>query len=534
MTIFWILVAGLAALALLFVVPPLLTRHEAERAPDQDQLNLALFRQQLKELDADLEAGNLDRGQYQAARRDLERELLHDVDGQGAGPTGPGKRAPMTALLLALALPAFATWLYFTIGDRAIIPRLELAAANRANPAAAGHGAAGGADAASLEVLVERLAAKMEQNPDQLEGWLMLGRTYVALEQPAKGAAALQRALALAPQDPEIMVSLAQALAAAAGGQLAGRPVELIVTALAVEPDHATGLWLHGLAAYQAKDFAPAVERWERLAQGLDPNSEDSAQLRQFIADAREEGGLPPGTAPTATRDAPTTGQTASPGPPTPPGAPQGPPAKAPKPAPPPAPPPPASPAPRDAPTPGPTASPGPTSPAGAPMGTTAMAPSTATPPATPPAASPATPPAASPHAATRAPTATTPPASGQASVAAGPKLQVEVSLAEPLWREADVNHSLFVYAKAASGPPMPLAVKRLKVADLPLTVTLDDSLAMTPEMRLSNFPRVIVGARISPSGQATPQSGDLEGETGPLAPADQTSVKVLIERVRP
>ena len=489
MTIFWILVAGLAALALLFVVPPLLTRHEAERAPDQDQLNLALFRQQLKELDADLEAGNLDRGQYQAARRDLERELLHDVDGQGAGPTGPGKRAPMTALLLALALPAFATWLYFTIGDRAIIPRLELAAANRANPAAAGHGAAGGADAASLEVLVERLAAKMEQNPDQLEGWLMLGRTYVALEQPAKGAAALQRALALAPQDPEIMVSLAQALAAAAGGQLAGRPVELIVTALAVEPDHATGLWLHGLAAYQAKDFAPAVERWERLAQGLDPNSEDSAQLRQFIADAREEGGLPPGAAPTATRDAPTTGQTASPGP---------------------------------------------TSPAGAPMGTTAMAPSTATPPATPPAASPATPPAASPHAATRAPTATTPPASGQASVAAGPKLQVEVSLAEPLWREADVNHSLFVYAKAASGPPMPLAVKRLKVADLPLTVTLDDSLAMTPEMRLSNFPRVIVGARISPSGQATPQSGDLEGETGPLAPADQTSVKVLIERVRP
>ena len=489
MTIFWILVAGLAALALLFVVPPLLTRHEAEQTPDQDQLNLALFRQQLKELDTDLEAGNLDRGQYQAARRDLERELLHDVDGQGTGPAGPGKRAPVTALVLALALPAFATWLYFAIGDSTIIPRLELAAANRANPAAAGHGAAGGADAASLEVLVERLAAKMEQNPDQLEGWLMLGRTYVALEQPAKGAAALQRALALAPQDPEIMVSLAQALAAAAGGQLAGRPVELIVTALAVEPDHATGLWLHGLAAYQAKDFAPAVERWERLAQGLDPNSEDSAQLRQFIADAREEGGLPPGAAPTATRDAPTTGQTASPGP---------------------------------------------TSPAGAPMGTTAMAPSTATPPATPPAASPATPPAASPHAATRAPTATTPPASGQASVAAGPKLQVEVSLAEPLWREADVNHSLFVYAKAASGPPMPLAVKRLKVADLPLTVTLDDSLAMTPEMKLSNFPQVIVGARISPSGQATPQRGDLEGETGPIAPADQPSVKVLIERVRP
>ena len=435
MTIFWILVAGLAALALLFVVPPLLTRHAAERAPDQDQLNLALFRQQLQELDADLEAGNLDRGQYQAARRDLERELLHDVAGQGAGPASPGQRAPLTALFLALALPAFATWLYVAIGDSAIIPRLELAATNRANPAAAGHGTAGGADAASLEVLVERLAAKMEQNPDLLEGWLMLGRTYVALEQPAKGAAALQRALALAPQDPEIMVSLAQALAAAAGGQLAGRPVELITSALAVAPDHATGLWLQGLAAYQAKQFPQAVEHWERLAEGLDPNGEDAAQLRQFIADAREEGGLPPGAAPTAAPASPMTGQTA---------------------------------------------------------------------------------------------------ATGQDTLAAGPSLQVEVSLAEPLWREADINHSLFVYAKAASGPPMPLAVKRLKVADLPVTVTLDDSLAMTPEMKLSNFPQVIVGARISPSGQASPQSGDLEGETGPLAPAGQANVKVLIERVRP
>lgn len=494
MTIFWILVAGLAALALLFVVPPLLTRHEAERTPDQDQLNLALFRQQLQELDADLEAGNLDRGQYQAARRDLERELLHDVDGQGAGPAGPGKKAPLTALLLVLALPAFATWLYFAIGNSAIIPRLELAAANQASSPPAGHGMASGAgtDAASLEVLVERLAAKMEENPDQLEGWIMLGRTYVAMEQPAKGAAALERALALAPQDPEVMISLAQALAAAAGGQLPGRPTELIATALAVAPDHATGLWLHGLAAYQAKDYAQAVARWERLIQGLDPNGEDAAQLRQFIADAREEGGLPPGGAdtpaagPAAGR--PVTGSTVATSPSSPGndgGAPR--------------------PLPSD------------TSPV--PSGSTAASSGAAS-------ASPAATPASS---------GTSPASTGAITPAArGAALQVEVSLAEPLWREADVNHSLFVYAKAASGPPMPLAVKRLKVADLPLTVILDDSLAMTPEMKLSNFPQVIVGARISPSGQATPQSGDLEGETGPLAPANQSSVKVLIDRIRP
>ena len=80
----------------------------------------------------------------------------------------------------------------------------------------------------------------------------------------------------------------------------------------------------------------------------------------------------------------------------------------------------------------------------------------------------------------------------------------------------------------------MPLAVKRLRVADLPITVTLDDSLAMTPEMRLSNFPRVMVGARISASGQAVPQSGDLEGEIGPVATAENFSLKVVIDHVRP
>jgi cytochrome c-type biogenesis protein CcmH len=279
------------------------------------------------------------------------------------------------------------------------------------------------------------------------------------MDQPAKGAAALERALALAPQDPEVMISLAQALAAAADGQLQGRPTDLIAAALAAEPDHATGLWLHGLAAYQAKDFAQAVERWERLAQGLDPNGEDAAQLRQFIADAREEGGLPaaaPDASPPGLRQTSGTSSVST---------------------------------------------------------TRPDAPSRTTASGTSPAES---------------------SLDASSTAAAGLSLQVEVSLAQPLWREANVNHSLFIYAKAASGPPMPLAVKRLKVADLPLTVTLDDSLAMTPEMTLSKFSPVIVGARISASGQASPQSGDLEGETGPIAPADHPSVKVLIDRIRP
>ena len=464
MTIFWILVAGLAGLALLFVIPPLLSRREAAAEPDQDQLNLDVFRQQLVELEADMAGGKLEKGQYQVARQDLERELLHDVKGQGAtaATAAPGT-APFTALILALALPAFAVGLYMAIGDNAIIPRLERVAGETAQAPEQGHGAADAQQAASLEIMVERLAARMEENPDQLEGWLMLGRTYVALDQPAKGAAALARALSLAPQNPEVMINLAQALATAANGQLAGRPAELIAAALVIEPKHATGRWLNGLVAYQAGDFPLAVQRWEALTLDLDTAGEDASELRQFIADAREQGGLP--LAATATSPTPTPARVTSP-----------------------------------------EASVGPTA---------GVSPAASGGPAA--GASPAAKPAPAP-----------------ARAAQGPSIQVAVSLAEPLKSKANPNQNLFIYAKAAAGPPMPLAVKRLRVADLPITVTLDDSLAMTPEMRLSGFPQVMVGARVSTSGQAIPQSGDLEGERGPLTTAETPSLQLVIDRVRP
>lgn len=110
----------------------------------------------------------------------------------------------------------------------------------------------------------------------------------------------------------------------------------------------------------------------------------------------------------------------------------------------------------------------------------------------------------------------------------------MEVSLAEPLWPNADVNDSIFIYAKAISGPPMPLAAHRARARDLPLTITLDDSMAMVPAMKLSGFPEVTVGARLSKSGQAMPQRGDLEGEVTPVQPGQADIVKIVIDRVRP
>jgi cytochrome c-type biogenesis protein CcmH len=119
-------------------------------------------------------------------------------------------------------------------------------------------------------------------------------------------------------------------------------------------------------------------------------------------------------------------------------------------------------------------------------------------------------------------------------SGAASTAIDVSVSLASTIAGRANPGDTVFVYAKAAAGPPMPLAVQRITVADLPAEVRLDDSMAVIPAMKLSSFPQLIVGARVSDSGRATPQSGDLEGETGPVAGGRTATVSVSIDRVRP
>ena len=92
----------------------------------------------------------------------------------------------------------------------------------------------------------------------------------------------------------------------------------------------------------------------------------------------------------------------------------------------------------------------------------------------------------------------------------------------------------VFVYAKAASGPPMPLAVQRLRVEQLPATVTLTDGMGMLPNMKLSQFPQVVIGARVSKSGNAIAQSGDLQTISKPMAVTTTTPVELTIDQVVP
>ena len=444
MIIFWILAAGLVALALLFVILPLYTNNDASDELDQDQLNLAIFHQQIGELDGDLAAGNLDQQQYDQARHDLERELLKDVgdhtDRIESVADSSQKPSPILPVALAVLVPVLSIGLYlYTGGQPDLIARLT--AATQPGALAPGH-AGNGQKMPPMDVLVQRLAERMEKNPDKLDGWLMLGRTYFAINEPQKAVAALARAYALAPQEPDVLVTYAKGIAVMQDGQLEGKPAELILAALEIDPTHTSGRWLNGMLMFQRGQFSGAVTAWKSILNEMDPNGQDAAQLRETIRAAQQRAGVPKDQLIAAAAPPPQAGT------------------------------------------------------------------STSEPPAD--AASEQAPPAA--------------PASVQVSVALDPSLN----------DRASPDDTVFIYAKAVSGPPMPLAAQRLQVKDLPATITLDDSMAMMPQMRLSMFPQVTVGARITKSGQAIPQAGDLQGEVSPVSAAEAPTVDILINAVRP
>jgi cytochrome c-type biogenesis protein CcmH len=121
----------------------------------------------------------------------------------------------------------------------------------------------------------------------------------------------------------------------------------------------------------------------------------------------------------------------------------------------------------------------------------------------------------------------------GSSGAAAGEiALTVSVKLAPDLASKVQPGDTLFVFARAVDGPPMPLAVARLKASQLPAKVTLTDAMAMTPALTLSKFPKVQVAARISKSGNAMPQAGDLESASVEIATGSHAPVALTIDRV--
>lgn len=421
MPIFLVLAGLMVAVALAFLVVPLLRRARAD-APHDGQAR------RLRALDQALAAGVIDADEYAQKQRSLIGDVAEPV-GVAAAPSKPSRATFVALIAVAVLLPASALLIYRVVGaPEALDP------ANLAQQAPARGGDSGPEMQQAIATLVQRL----KDHPEDVEGWALLGRAYQALNRPNDSLDAFKHAHALAADNTALTVEYAQALAMVAPTRrIEGESRSLLEGVLKTEPQNQRALWLLGISAYQDAHYDEAIARWNTLIPLLPADSEVVQSVRKQIADAE------------AKRDG--------------------------KPLPEP------------------------------------VAPAVAS---TPP---------------------TTPAPAANATVDTGaPRLTIEVSLDPKLVAQSDPEATLFVFARADKGPPMPLAIQRLKARQLPLTVTLDDSSSMMPTMKLSTFPKVIVGARISRSGNAMPQSGDLQVLSAPVDSHRKEPLALMIDQQVP
>lgn len=440
--------AVICALVLWLILRPLLSHSNVAAAPQADQLNLAVLRDQLRELEADREQGSIDADAYTAARRELEQRVAEDVHtaapravpaaasasattnsasaagapgAAASGAAGQGAFAPAPrwqAAMLACALVAGAGVLYASLGT----PRALLAP--DAAPAVAGPGL-DPHTSGEAEAMVAKLAERMAREPQDPNGWALLARSYSAMGRFVAASGAYARLVALIPDDAQILADYADVLAMTQNQKLKGEPERLLARALAADPKNVKALILSGDAAFERTDLAAAAVHWQAALANATPNSEFAQMARDNLAHI----GAPLEGADAATRAA------AIP----------------------------------------------PSAPAGAEASVRA-------------AASPAP---------------------------AGTAISGTVDLDPALRAQVADTDTVFVVAKAADGPRFPLAVLRKQVRDLPLQFTLDDSMGMMPGVKMSQFDKLVVTARISKTGNAIAAPGDLESPPQPVKPGE-------------
>ena len=395
---FFLLVA-----AVVFVLWPLLKRSTSPVA-GRELSNLDIHRDQLSELEKDLEAGMLGADRYEQAKTELEKRVLEEVTlpaASGRSVTA-GRVAP---IVVGVVIPLAAILLYLHLGN------LQGLVASR-HPAAD----LSSITADQFQDMTAKLAARLQQNPGDAEGWKMLGRGYRALERFGEANHAYGKAVELKPDDADLLADYAESLALAAGRSLAGEPTRLLDSALKLDPLNTKILALSGSAAFERKDYKASIRYWETILKQPGIAGELEQALQKGVDESKARL-------------------------------------------------------------------------AGKPVAPAAMA--------------------------------------------RKERVSGEVSLEASLQGRVQPDDTVFVFARAAEGPRMPVAIVKIRVHELPYRFSFDDSSAMMAEMKLSKFSEIVVGARVSRSGSATPSAGDLEGLSARAKPG-QAGIRVTIDRVVP
>jgi cytochrome c-type biogenesis protein CcmH len=420
--LFWLVALLLAAGSVAAIVWPLLRRPTATR---DDAVATDVYRDQKRQLDDELAAGAITRSERDAQLDELANRLSTELAQPVPAPARTSPRASyVAALVLVAAIPVCALALYAVFGSPAAL-RVE-AETTKTHMTRA-----------EIDQLVDKLAARMKEHPEDPTGWKLLARTYASLGRFDESVAAYKEAAARSTPDAALYADWADALAMR-NQSLQGEPSQLIAKALALDPNASKALALAATAALERQDYAQAIAEWRKLKAQFPAGSEEAKSIDAMIAEADA-----------AAQGAPVVG-----GPP-----------------------------------PGAGASPVQPNANAAPAGAAASA---------------------------------------DASAITG-----RVTLEPALRDRAAPSDTLFIFARAVQGPRMPLAVLRTTAGEWPRDFRLDDTMAMAPIAKLSNASEVVVEARVSKSGSATPAKGDLEGTSKPVKPGAR-DVSIVIDRVVP
>ena len=385
--LFVIIALGIALCVAAIFLWVLLREKKPVTQASQANANAKVYRDQILDLDREHDSGHISDQEWQQSRDELSLRLLEDTSAVDDPAAKTEKPAIWTAVVLAVALPLGSMAMYMWVGQPEALNPLALKTPDQVDPK-------------DLTKMAQTLAEKLQDKPDNLQGWVMLGRTYRTLENFDAALRAYDSALKLSDDD-DLKLERIEVIAMQRQGQFEGEPWNVIREVLQRDPQHFGALLTAGSASYAEGKFADALKYWEQARKPLDANNPDLQGLESAIATVRERLGMPPAKA-------------------------------------------------------------------------------------TPAAAS-------------------------------GLNVTGQVNLSASLKSKASPNDVVFIYATPANGDRMPLAIFKTTVSQLPFNFTLDDSTAMAPDRKLSAAGEVMVKVRVTKSGNAMPQSGDLSGSLGPV-----------------
>jgi cytochrome c-type biogenesis protein CcmH len=395
MTNFFIPAFLLLVLVLLLVLRPFLFPAKVQ-ATSRRQMNAAIYREELDKLEVERNTGLITEADYEIAHAEMRQRLFQDTTEEDDLATlGSTKK---TAIGICVFIVVISSGLYFSFGDV-----YRVSQKNSETPI----------NQEGVEKMVTEFAAKMEKDPSNLQGWVMLARSYRILGRNQDAVKAYERAGSFVDSDPQLLADYADTLAANANGNFAGKPLSLINQALKLDPNNLMALWLSGTAAFNANNYRSAVQTWEKLALQLPPNSEEMKMIEGSIAEARSKGGL----APKAT------------------------------------------------------------------------------------------------------------------IISSAKEISGQIELAGDMKSKVKQGDTVMVIARQV-GERMPVAVLKIPVAQFPMSFVLNDTLAMNPSAPLSKLTEVSIEVRISKTGMAKPETGDLISAVKTIKVGTE-NVRLLVDQVR-